>query len=61
MPIMSEEEFNRVYPHGSYGGYLAGCRDRAKWADPNFKVPEFDVAGFVAAAVENQAAGYCND
>lgn len=59
--MLTEEEFNKVYPHGCYGGYKAGLEERAKFAQFGRAVPEFDTAGFIAVADENRARGFSNE
>jgi hypothetical protein len=61
MPVMTEAEFNKKYPYGSYGGYLAGMREKAARAAGLQLLPAFDPVAFVAAADENRAAGRSND
>lgn len=57
MTVMTEVEFKKIHPFGSYLGYL--CIQREK-ATP-LVVPAFDEASFVRCAQENEARGYCND
>lgn len=58
MPVLTEAEFTKRYPHGSYDGYVAG----EKAAQRYYSRPAHEVSRDLAAlAAENRAAGRSND